>query len=101
MTKSSMSMAGAAVLQFASKYASIAVQLLVTAVLARLVSPDDFGLISIVTVFSAFFQLFSDMGVGVSVVQFRDLDEGVDIMQKMLEEAGVKLTDTDRKSDRK
>ncbi len=69
-------MAGAAVLQFASKYASIAVQLLVTAVLARLVSPDDFGLISIVTVFSAFFQLFSDMGVGVSVVQFRDLDEG-------------------------
>ncbi len=32
---------------------------------------------------------------------FRDLDEGVDIMQKMLEEAGVKLTDTDRKSDRK
>ena len=69
-------MRGAAVLQFASKYANVAVNLVVTAVLARLISPEDFGLLSIVTVFTSFFQLFSDMGIGSAIVQYRDLDEG-------------------------
>ena len=68
-------MRGAAALQFASKYANVAVQLAVTAVLARLISPRDFGLLSIVTVFTSFFQLFSDMGVGAAIVQYRDLTE--------------------------
>lgn len=69
-------MRGAAALQFASKYANVAVQLVVTAVLARLISPADFGLLSIVTVFTSFFQLFSDMGIGVAIVQYSDLSEG-------------------------
>lgn len=66
---------GAAILQFISKYANIAVQLFITAILARLLSPNDFGLLSIVTVFTAFFQLFSDMGIGTAVIQYRDLKE--------------------------
>lgn len=73
--KQEYSMRGAAILQFVSKYANIAVQLIVTAILARLISPDDFGLLSIVTVFTAFFQLFSDMGIGVAIVQYRNLSE--------------------------
>ena len=68
-------MRSAAILQFISKYANIAIQLIVTAVLARLISPSDFGLLSIVTVFTAFFQLFSDMGIGTAIVQYRDLTE--------------------------
>lgn len=69
------SMRGAAFLQFGSKYANIAIQLIITAILARLISPSDFGLLSIVTVFTAFFQLFSDMGIGTAIVQYRDLTE--------------------------
>ena len=68
-------MRGAALLQFVSKYMNIAIQLVVTAVLARLISPEDFGLLSIVTVFTAFFQLFSDMGISTAIIQYRDLTE--------------------------
>lgn len=69
------SMKAAAVMQFASKYASIGIQLVVTAVLARLVSPEAYGLMAIIMVFTTFFSMFSDMGVGVAIVQFRDLEE--------------------------
>lgn len=74
-TKGSKSIRGAASLQFASKYSSILIQLLITAVLARLITPGDFGVLAIVVVFSNFFMLFSDMGIGVAVIQFRDLEE--------------------------
>ena len=73
--KQKYGMRRAAILQFISKYANIAIQLIVTAILARLISPNDFGLLSIVTVFTAFFQLFSDMGIGTAIVQYRDLTE--------------------------
>lgn len=63
----------AAFIQFVSKYMAIAIQLVITAVLARLISPSQFGLLAIVTVFSTFFLMFSDMGIGIAVVQFRDL----------------------------
>lgn len=68
-------MRSAALIQFGSKYASMACQLVITAILARLLSPEDFGLLAIVSVFTAFFALFSDMGIGVAVIQFRELDE--------------------------
>lgn len=68
-------MRGAAVLQLGSKYASMGAQLVITAVLARLVAPADFGLVAIVTVFTGLFSLLSDMGIGVAVVQYRDLTE--------------------------
>lgn len=73
--KQKMSLKKATVIQFASKYINIAVQLLITAVLARLVSPEDFGILAIVTVFSAFFMMISDMGIGVAVIQYQDLSE--------------------------
>ncbi|MCI2242727.1 lipopolysaccharide biosynthesis protein [Adlercreutzia faecimuris] len=70
-----VSMRRAAAIQFASKYVSLGAQLVITAVLARLISPEEFGLLAIITVFTAFFSLFSDMGIGVAIVQFRDLGE--------------------------
>lgn len=66
---------GAAILQLASKYANVAMQLVVTAVLARLLSPSDFGILAIVSVFTALFQLFSDMGIGTAIIQYQDLTE--------------------------
>ena len=70
---SGLSMRAAALIQLGSKYASIAVQLVITAILARLVSPAEFGTLAIVTVFTSFFSMFADMGIGVAIIQFRDL----------------------------
>lgn len=70
-----MSIRRAAKIQFLSKYASIAVSLVITAVLARLITPEAFGLLAIVVVFTSFFNLFSDMGIGIAIVQFRELSE--------------------------
>lgn len=58
-----------------SKYSGIVVSLLVTAVLARALSPSDFGIVAIATVFIFFFSIFSDLGIGAAVVQNRTLDK--------------------------
>lgn len=68
-------MRGAAVLQLGSKYVSMGAQLVITAVLARLIAPEDFGLVAIVTVFTGLFSLLSDMGIGTAIVQYQDLTE--------------------------
>ena len=68
-------MRAAALFQFGSKYVSMGAQIVITMVLARLIAPEDFGLVAIVTVFTGLFSLLSDMGVGVAIVQYRDLTE--------------------------
>ena len=73
--KQGMSMRAAALFQFGSKYVSMGAQVVITMVLARLIAPEDFGLVAIVTVFTGLFSLLSDMGVGVAIVQYRDLTE--------------------------
>ena len=70
-----LSMRGAALLQFGSRYISMGAQIVITAVLARLIAPEDFGLVAIVTVFTGLFSLLSDMGIGTAIVQYRDLTE--------------------------
>lgn len=70
-----LGMRGAALFQFGSKYISMGAQVVITAVLARLITPADFGLVAIVSVFTALFSLFSDMGIGNAIVQYQDLVE--------------------------
>lgn len=71
----SPNMLGAAAMQFASRYANVAIQLVITAVLARLLSPTEFGTVAVVTVFTSFFAIFADLGIGPAIVQFTDLEE--------------------------
>ena len=58
-----------------AKYAGIVSQLVITAILARLLTPSDFGVIAIVTVLISFFNILSDIGIGVAVIQRKDLSE--------------------------
>ncbi len=58
-----------------SKYAGIVITLVVTAVLARLLSPDDFGVVAVASVIIAFFSLFTDMGLSPAIVQHKDLSK--------------------------
>jgi O-antigen/teichoic acid export membrane protein len=50
-------------------------QFVITAVLARLLSPDDFGLLGMATVFTGFVSIFSEMGVSGALVQKQNADE--------------------------
>ena len=58
-----------------AKYAGIVCQLFISAILARLLTPNDFGVIAIATVLMAFFNILSDIGIGVAVIQRKDLTE--------------------------
>jgi PST family polysaccharide transporter len=44
-----------------------------TAVLARILSPDDYGLLAMVATLTAFLLIFSDIGVSWAVIQSKDL----------------------------
>lgn len=55
------------------KYSGLVVQIIVTAILARLLTPEDFGVVAVATVLIAFFSLFTDMGIGPAIIQKQDL----------------------------
>lgn len=57
------------------KYSGLIIQLVITAVLARLLTPTDFGVIAIATVLTTFFNMFTDMGVGAAIVQNQNLTQ--------------------------
>lgn len=56
-----------------SKYAGIVVMLGVTAILSRLIAPEEFGIVAIATVLIAFFAIFSDLGIGPAIIQHKEL----------------------------
>ena len=60
-------------MQLVSKYANVVIQLVITMVLARILTPEQYGTVAIVTVFSSFFAILADMGVSTAIVQYKDL----------------------------
>ena len=48
----------AALINAAGKYSKIFLSLIVNAVLARILSAEDYGVVAVITVFSTFLQLF-------------------------------------------
>ena len=58
-----------------SRYSGIIFQILISAILARLLPPSDFGIIAIATVVMAFFNLLSDIGISPAIVQKKELGE--------------------------
>lgn len=55
------------------KYSNVIIQLLVNMVLSRILSPTDYGIVAIVQIFLAFFQLLADMGFGPAIIQNKEL----------------------------
>lgn len=52
----------------------IVLQLLLQAVLARLLIPEEFGFVAVLSVFTAFFSIFSDIGISPAIIQFDKLN---------------------------
>jgi len=60
----------------AMQYANGALQILGAIVLARLLAPEDFGLVAIVTVVTSFAPLLIDFGLGDATTQRKDITRG-------------------------
>lgn len=58
-----------------SQIARQIIQMGVIAVLARLLTPRAFGLVGMITIFSAFINIFSELGLGSAVIQQKELDK--------------------------
>ncbi len=56
-----------------AKYSGIIISLIVTAVLARLLPPEDFGVMAIATVIINFFGIFTNIGFSAAIIQYKDL----------------------------
>ena len=50
-------------------------QLIIAIILARLLSPREFGLLSMVVIFTNFASIFSEMGFGASLIQKKEINE--------------------------
>lgn len=61
--------------RFMERCGAQGVSLIVSFVLARLLSPSDYGMIALVTVFTSLLQVFVDSGLGTSLVQKKDADD--------------------------
>lgn len=56
-----------------AKYSGLVVSLVISAVLARLITPEDFGVVGIATVIIAFFNILGDIGIGPAIIQRKNL----------------------------
>lgn len=57
------------------KYSGLIVGILVSMVLARILSPNEYGVVAIATVLIHFLQMFCTMGIGPAIIQRNDLDK--------------------------
>lgn len=73
MENRSYNLKQAAMINAAGKYSKIILSIIVEVILARLLTPYDYGVVAVVTVFTTFFSIFSDMGIGTAIIQKKDL----------------------------
>lgn len=66
---------GSFIWRFAERCGAQGVQFVVSIVLARLLAPESYGLIALVTVFTSILGVFVDSGFGTALVQKKDADD--------------------------
>lgn len=57
------------------KYSGMAVSLIVAMILARLLCPEDYGVVAVVQIFLGFLNMLSSMGIAAAIVQRKDLTD--------------------------
>lgn len=58
-----------------AKYSGIIISLVIAGILARLIVPEEFGIVAVVTVIISFFSIFSDLGVAPAIIQNKELQQ--------------------------
>lgn len=61
--------------RFAERCGAQFVTLIVSIFLARILTPSDFGTVSLVMVFTTIMQVFVDSGLGTALIQKKDADD--------------------------
>lgn len=61
--------------RFAERCGAQLVSFVVAVILARIISPKDYGTITLVTVFTSIMQVFVDSGLGTALIQKKEVDE--------------------------
>ena len=61
--------------RFAERCGAQLVTFVVSIILARILSPDDYGTVALVTVFTTILQVFVDSGLGVALIQKKNADD--------------------------
>lgn len=61
--------------RFAERCGAQFVSFVVSIILARILAPEDYGTIALVTVFTAILQVFVDSGLGTALIQKKDADD--------------------------
>ncbi|MCJ0564618.1 lipopolysaccharide biosynthesis protein [Enterococcus cecorum] len=61
--------------RFAERCGAQIVTFIVSIVLARILTPEDYGKIALITVFTTILQVFVDSGLGVALIQKKDADD--------------------------
>ena len=65
----------AAMINAAASYSCVLLQLVFNGILARMLSPDDYGIVTVVSVFTTFFTVMANMGIGPAVIQNKELTD--------------------------
>jgi len=91
MKEKEVSIKSAAIINAAARYSNIVMQIAANAILARLLSAEDYGIIAIIQVFIGFFILLSDMGIGAGIIQNKTLtaDDNDNIYSVTVYAAGI------------
>ncbi|NIM17565.1 MAG: oligosaccharide flippase family protein [Candidatus Aminicenantes bacterium] len=58
-----------------ANFLQLGANFVITAILARLLTPEDFGLIGIVTVYTVFITTFTTVGLGTSIIQKQEVNQ--------------------------
>ena len=61
--------------RFAERCGAQLVTFIVSVVLARILAPEDYGKIALITVFTTIMQVFVDSGLGLALIQKKDADD--------------------------
>ena len=56
-----------------AKYSGIIAQIVITSILARLIMPEEFGIIAIATIIIYFIRIVADLGMGPAIIQNKSL----------------------------
>ncbi|MCH5209347.1 MAG: lipopolysaccharide biosynthesis protein [Oscillospiraceae bacterium] len=65
----------AAAINASASYICVILQIVFNGILARILSPEDYGIVTVVTVFTTFFTVISNMGIGPAIIQNKELTE--------------------------
>lgn len=56
-----------------SRYSGLLISIVVSMILARLISPNEFGIVAIANIFIVFLTMFSQMGIAPAIIQYSNL----------------------------